>query len=877
MACGLRVVVLPTPAMKTPVLPHPVVEPLESRIAPALIISEILFGPSGNDFTDEFIEIRGNPGATIPSGTYFVHIEGDAGGEGDVQIVIDLGGLTFGSTGFAVWVQGNSALTIDPLATVFRGVGNSFDGAPRYSQDSGVNNIEGTTGTFMIVKAPVAPLLTDDIDSNNDGTGDGAVFSSWTVLDSVGIHDASSASDRVYGAVNFGSPGAPASSGGTITALSFVPQYLGRKDGTIGQTAGDWFSGQTVETLPDTYSLVAGSVFPASLGGGALDHIGAPNFPQTVTITGNIARWTDVDGDLVTAKRTIGVWTGTDFTIAAKGLGFVVQTLPIGGAGDVSITARRASGLFGTAGDGLVDVGALIASQPVGNILVDGDLARFTSTAANAFKKTVGNVTVASLGAAGSANLLSGIAPVFSVDAGMGLLTVLGDVNRVRVEIGAEGGGNAAGVVVRGSVIGGASSGEGAILVRGQAGTVSVGGDLVGGTGNFSGNITVDGGAKIIRVGGSVVGGDGGLSGTIHSNGRLQSFFIGGDLIGGRGESGSISVGGDEKAPAASAVIRGSILGGTQVFAGIQESASAEFSVFNVKSVIVGGSVVGGGSVASGAIQAEGGVGSILIRGDIRKTPTAVFDTAQVSVFKSASFTVGGSITGASGVNPVVLISERVGKFTVGGDIRTAGSDTSLLIINAAGDVLVGGSIIDDDAKTDAAIFVNNDIKKFTVKGSIRGDSTTEASIRFGSGNPPVLPNGVALGALVVSGSLKNATLVFGDNEEADGSVGSIFIGGDVIASRLIADRAYSPGIDGKAGTLDDAALPATAPDQISRLASLVIRGRIVGDGAGGSSFGIAFDQIKTATVGGEKLTTTAGADLFFFGGSGDAFIRDNL
>ncbi|MEK0449220.1 MAG: Trifunctional nucleotide phosphoesterase protein YfkN precursor [Verrucomicrobiota bacterium] len=513
--------------MKIPAMQYRIVEPLESRIAPALIISEILFGPAGNDLTDEFIEIRGNPGTTVPAGTYFVHIEGDTGAEGDVQIVIDLGGLTFGSTGIAVWVQGASGLTVDPLATVFRGVGNSFDGAPRYSQDSGVNNIEGTTGTFMIVKAPSAPLLTDDIDANNDGTGDGAVFSSWTVLDSIGIHDASNAADRVYGAVNFGSPGAPASSGGAVTALSFVPQYVTRKDGTIGQTASDWIVGQTLESSPDFYTLVAGSVFPDSIGGAALNHIGAPNFSLSVTITGNIARWTDVDGDRVTAKRTLGVWIGADFTSAQKGLGVVVQDILVGGAGDVSITARRASGLFGTAGDGLVDIGALSASQPVGNILVDGDLARFTSTASNASAKTVGNVTVASLGGAGAVNLLGGV-PDFSVDAGMGTLTVRGDVKRVNVEIGAEGGGNAAGVIVRGSVIGGSASGEGSIFVRGQAGTISIGGDLVGGSGNFTGNVTVDGGAKIIRVGGSVIGGDGGGSGSIRSNGRLQSFFIGG-------------------------------------------------------------------------------------------------------------------------------------------------------------------------------------------------------------------------------------------------------------------------------------------------------------------------------------------------------------
>ncbi|MEK0449219.1 MAG: hypothetical protein RL088_1487 [Verrucomicrobiota bacterium] len=335
-------------------------------------------------------------------------------------------------------------------------------------------------------------------------------------------------------------------------------------------------------------------------------------------------------------------------------------------------------------------------------------------------------------------------------------------------------------------------------------------------------------------------------------------------------------MGGDEKAPAASAVVRGSIIGGTQIFASVQENASAELSVFNVKTVIVGGSVIGGGSVSSGAIQAEGGVGSILIRGDVRTNPDAPF-APQITVAKSDSFTVGGGIIGAAGDAVAVLVSERIGKFSVGRDIRTGGSDAGLIDIRSAGEVLIGGSIIDDDSEEEAVIFVHNEIKKFTVKGSIRGESSTQATILFGSGNPPVLPGGVALGSLAVSGSLKNATLVFGDNEDADGSVGSVVIGGDVIASRIIAARAFSPGNDGTPGTIDDVSLPATAPDQISRMASLLIKGRIIGDGAGGSSFGVAFDQIKRAAVGGEAITATSGADLVFFGGAGDAFIRDNL
>jgi hypothetical protein len=111
----------------------------------------------------------------------------------------------------------------------------------------------------MLIQTAVTPTLLDDIDplplfydedgeviSNRDGDGipEGATYAGWTILDSVGILDASTDpiyGDHVYGAVNF----KPASSTGTtptgadvISISSTV--YVGRYGTRTGEHAEDW-------------------------------------------------------------------------------------------------------------------------------------------------------------------------------------------------------------------------------------------------------------------------------------------------------------------------------------------------------------------------------------------------------------------------------------------------------------------------------------------------------------------------------------------------------------------------------------------------------------------------------------------------------------
>ncbi len=70
------------------------VEDYKIQIAPLQLINEVLFNPVGNDTGREYLELRGNPNATIPSGVYLIAVDGD-GAAGTVEFTYNLGGLQY--------------------------------------------------------------------------------------------------------------------------------------------------------------------------------------------------------------------------------------------------------------------------------------------------------------------------------------------------------------------------------------------------------------------------------------------------------------------------------------------------------------------------------------------------------------------------------------------------------------------------------------------------------------------------------------------------------------------------------------------------------------------------------------------------------------
>ncbi len=166
------------------------VEVLENRQLMAAYINEVHFSPLfGDPAKHQYVELRGDDILSFEAGTYLVVISSADGvvDLGDVHTIFDLSNQQLGSNGMLVLVQSGSNYTIDPAARVLRGA-DGFSGMPGnvFSADSGTNSkqIRSGSNTFLLIKSNVAPLLTNDIDSNDDGTPDGA-YLNWTILDAL--------------------------------------------------------------------------------------------------------------------------------------------------------------------------------------------------------------------------------------------------------------------------------------------------------------------------------------------------------------------------------------------------------------------------------------------------------------------------------------------------------------------------------------------------------------------------------------------------------------------------------------------------------------------------------------------------------------------
>ena len=267
--------------------PNPATLTILSDDAPVLLLNELKINPAGSDNGAEYVEIKGAPGAAIPTGTYFVSIEGDSGGtQGNATLVTDLGGQTLGSNGLLVIAGPLNPYTFDPATTFLSDA--QFNG--------GV--LQNGSNSFAIIFSPTTPIASNsDLDTNDDGALDlpaGAVLT-----DAVGYTDGG-AGDQVYGGV-------------TLTQSSGTPdgvtRFLGNDDAF---SAAAFYNGDIAGTVPtdNDYDPAQAS---ANLPTGARLTPGAPNTlaaPAAPTITS----FTPTSGPVGTSV----VITGTNFTGATQ-------------------------------------------------------------------------------------------------------------------------------------------------------------------------------------------------------------------------------------------------------------------------------------------------------------------------------------------------------------------------------------------------------------------------------------------------------------------------------------------------------------------------------------------------------------------------------
>jgi hypothetical protein len=331
--------------------------------------------------------------------------------------------------------------------------------------------------------------------------------------------------------------------------------------------------------------------------------------------------------------------------------------------------------------------------------------------------------------------------------------------------------------------------------VDGTIGSIVIGGSMVGSAVANSGRIRSSGDMGFAGIKGSLIGGNGANSGQLFSSNRLVGVRIGGSVLGAGGNNSGTIISNQNMG---TATIMGNIVGGLGAFAGEVRSGGALAGV-RMGGSLIGGSAMIGGNVGSGRIQAVGPAGAIVIIGDI----------------------IGGTATGSNLLQQSGFVrAQRIASITVGGSLHAGIDETTDLFSD-------NGSIRVDD-----------DIGRLIIRGNIVGNPTHPAIISArGQANPQGTTD-LAIGKLTVAGRVEFGQILAGVQVNgvavnADAQIGSVYVGGDWIASNLVAGAVA--GADGKFGTADDAKMSgASVKDEVginSRIASVTIGGQVLGNG----------------------------------------------
>lgn len=516
----------------------------------------------------------------------------------------------------------------------------------------------------------------------------------------------------------------------------------------------------------------------------------------SISVDGRTATWTDLDGDAVTLKITKGELTPANFRFFAgangsAALAKLTLTDSAFTGTNVTITAKRGS----NGGDGRVNVGEINATGvDLGVVTIAGDLVAIDAGQAAAPAPSIKSLTVASMAAFGTKQLVSLAGFGSNLADGAGKITIAGDF------------------------AGNLNPGES------KTGMITIGGDVRDAGIGFSGYIGHFGAGTVgkVVIKGSVRGGDFAETGKVLLSG-VSSTFIGGSIVGGDADaSGRISISGSAKA---TITLVGSLFGSNGMNSGTIDSFGG------VASVKIGGSIFGGSGDSSGKLSALGAV-SISIKYDV----------------------IGGS-----GANTGSIV----------------GGTTPTSILKS---VVIGGSMISESSATRISA---TRIGSVTIKGDVSGNTIAPVNIfGFGLMPPNNALESIAIGKVTIGGDLKFAGIFAGVNTgfsgvTADAAIGSVKIAGNMIGSSITAGIVPT---NGRYGDADDAFAGGNAgsPEIFAKIASITIGGQLIGT-IGGlvDSFGILAEQIGAISVAKIKLPLTANKDDFTFSVSGDVRVRE--
>ena len=430
-------------------------------------------------------------------------------------------------------------------------------------------------------------------------------------------------------------------------------------------------------------------------------------------------------------------------------------------------------------------------------------------------------------------------------------------------------------VTIKGSILGGSASSSdfdeatGAVITDGKLSSLTVGGSIRAGSGDYSATVYADLEVGPVKVTGSVIAGIGQLSGSILTfNGKMGSVTLGGSLIGGSGincgriesylDMGPVTIGGD-------------IVGGSS-----SNGSGQLICEQNMGAVTIGGSLIGGSGNGSGKIQSGNKIGAMKIGGDIRGSTGL---GGRIEAFGNVtSVTVGGSLIGGTAYGSGFIEVGELGTLTIEGNIvggSASGSsdlqNSGCVLARRISTVTLNGSLIAGTDNTsgmfssNGAIRASNDIASLTIKGSVIGNSTSKALIAARGQFAPSGATDLAIGKLTINGRVEYGLILAGvdgyldvASSNADAQIGPVVIGGDWIASSLIAGAA--PGVDGQYGNADDVKMSGGTVKDVStvssKITSIVIGGQVMGTPVQvGDHFGFVAENIGSFKVKGGTTT----------------------
>jgi len=616
---------------------------------------------------------------------------------------------------------------------------------------------------------------------------------------------------------------------------------------TVKGDLGKIVAGNNASPLPGVKSLTARSmgVFGvATQGSGDL----------VTDITGDLGKL-NIAGDVIGAQIKVGgkigeVKIGGDLQGTNVAFGGRIQAA---GAGNITIGGDVATGSAD-------ESGKLVFTGSIGALKIGGDLVG----ARDATNDPAGQVYV--FGSAGAISIRGGIYGGVSQELALdihgntGAITIGGSIHG-DIADGSAGItilGSTGAIKIGGSIFGGDGVNSARVKISGNTGAITIGGSLEG-RGQGTATLAILGNIGALKIGGSVVNSTGRGSGTILIGGKGAGLSIGGDIVGATGgvdltAGGQVTYNGDVNGPVK---IGGSLLASTGLGGGSAVLGDAT-------SVFLGGSIIGGGEYISPQMVAFpagsltlGTAKTVTIAGDIVESP---FRGGSLQVHGAANLIIGGSIFGASSLDPLAISGSQVQLSGTFGTVKVLGSivgssnmgggtfGASLDVDGSVASLTVGGSLVGGNVNFGGSVDISGNAGMVKILGSLSGGTgAVTAGLRVG-GKLDSLTIGGSVSALSGNYSTYNGQIVAA-------KMGAVKIGGDLLTA--------GGGAPSRIHSNSDIASIQIGGDMNSVIEGLTIgpvkiRGDLVAPG--GSTFGgINAQKLASLAVGGDVRSFAPG------------------